>query len=353
MPYWAEGAYYAFNMAEIERIEAASEELHRLFVAAGEELIQRPDLLDFIGIPTWCHDAVISTWREGHPSLNYGRFDLALAADGIPKLLEYNCDTPTSLLEASVVQWNWKEDLFPHLDQFNSLHERMVARWRGMGTQLAGSTCWFTHTADDAHEDTVTTAYMQELAQDAGLHTETILIDRIGIDAKGRIVDTENNLITAIFKLYPWEWIVAEPYGCDIVRNLASTHWIEPICKMMWSNKAILWLLWEMFPEHENLLPAALQPNKLGADYVKKPFLSREGANVEVVRGGMVAAATPGDYAGRCVFQKFVPIADSGNGYPVIGSWIVGGEAAGMGIREDDSLVTGNHARFVPHVIED
>ena len=37
---------------------------------------------------------------------------------------------------------------------------------------------------------------------------------------------------------------------------------------------------------------------------------------------------------------------------PVIGAWIVGDEAAGIGIREDDGPITGNLARFVPHVIE-
>jgi glutathionylspermidine synthase len=34
----------------------------------------------------------------------------------------------------------------------------------------------------------------------------------------------------------------------------------------------------------------------------------------------------------------------------VIGSWVVGGEACGMGIREDSGLVTRNTSRFVPHL---
>ena len=41
-------------------------------------------------------------------------------------MFEFNCDTPTSLLEASVIQWDWKEAVFPAADQFNSLHERLV-----------------------------------------------------------------------------------------------------------------------------------------------------------------------------------------------------------------------------------
>jgi glutathionylspermidine synthase len=35
----------------------------------------------------------------------------------------------------------------------------------------------------------------------------------------------------------------------------------------------------------------------------------------------------------------------------VIGSWVVDGVPAGMGVRED-GLITGNTASFVPHAIE-
>jgi glutathionylspermidine synthase len=35
----------------------------------------------------------------------------------------------------------------------------------------------------------------------------------------------------------------------------------------------------------------------------------------------------------------------------VIGAWIVDGEPCGLGIRED-GLITGNTAKFVPHVVE-
>ena len=36
---------------------------------------------------------------------------------------------------------------------------------------------------------------------------------------------------------------------------------------------------------------------------------------------------------------------------PVIGSWLIGECAAGIGIRESPGHVTGNTARFTPHVV--
>jgi glutathionylspermidine synthase len=350
-PYWDESAYYAFDFAEIEKIEAAAETVYGLFLEAGERIVDDPEILALFGIPDYCHRALKTAWRSEPPSLNYGRFDFGYTGEGEPRLFEFNCDTPTSMLEAAVVQWDWKESLFPELDQFNSLHEKLLGRWAEIRSQLPDQRVWFTHAADPSHEDTITTTYMRDLAQQAGLETLAVVIDDIGLDRSGRIVDAEDQLITAIFKLYPWEWIVNERYGQDIVRHLPETAWIEPIWKMLWSNKAVLQVLWAMFPDHPNLLAASVIKEKIGTSYVAKPFLAREGANIEVVAEGQRLARSAGEYReGLTMYQALYPLRDFGNGYPVLGCWIVDGEAAGMGIRED-GLITGNRARFVPHVI--
>jgi len=39
--------------------------------------------------------------------------------------------------------------------------------------------------------------------------------------------------------------------------------------------------------------------------------------------------------------------------YPLVGCWLAASKAVGLGIREDRGLVTGQDARFVPHVILD
>jgi glutathionylspermidine synthase len=350
-PYWDESGYYSFPLAEVEKIEAATEEVYRLFVEAGDAITAEPEMMAMFGIPDWCHNAVRSAWEVELPALNYGRFDFGYNGEGEPKLFEFNCDTPTAMLEPGVVQWEWKEQVFPELDQFTSLHEKLIGRWAALRPRLWGQRIWFTHTADPSHEDTITTTYMRDLAQQAGIETHAVVIDDIGLDADGRIVDEQDRLISAVFKLYPWEWIVSEPYGRDIVRHLPDTVWIEPIWKMIWSNKAILPLLWSMFPGHPNLLAASLRNEEMGGSYVAKPFLAREGSNIEVVRGGETVARSQGEYkGGLTVYQELYPLKDFGRGYPVLGSWIVDGAAAGMGIRED-GLITSNRARFVPHVI--
>jgi len=177
------------------------------------------------------------------------------------------------------------------------------------------------------------------------------VLDDLGVDGSGRIVDQDDQLITAIFKLYPWEWIVGEAYGEDIVRHLPETLWIEPIWKMIWSNKAVLQVLWNMFPGHPNLLRASVIKEDMGPSYGAKPFLAREGSNIAVIERGEEIARSSGDYQeGLTMYQELYPLRDFGKGYPVLGCWVVDGQAAGMGVRED-GLITGNTARFVPHVI--
>src|SRR3546814_13050588 len=64
-----------------------------------------------------------------------GRFDLSFDGRQPPKMLEYNADTPTSLFEASVVQWEWLQTVRPDADQFNSIHEKLGEAEAGYGIE--------------------------------------------------------------------------------------------------------------------------------------------------------------------------------------------------------------------------
>lgn len=353
-PYWDESVYYRFTAKQIAEIEAATAELYRLFLAAGEAIVANPALLDRFGIPAAFHGPIRDAWEAEPPALNYGRFDLGYDGSSPPVLFEFNCDTPTALLEAAVIQWSWKAEVFPACDQFNSLHERLVAKWRDMADVLPDRV-HVAHVADEPGEDSVTTAYLRDTAAAAGIATVPMLIDHIGWDdARRCFVDADDAVIEALFKLYPWEWLANEAFADVLVEDLrrGGTIWIEPVWKMIWSNKGVLAVLWDMFPGHPNLLPASLAiPD---GDAVAKPLLSREGANVSIRRAGRIVAENAGEYGDEgYVYQAIYALPEPAPGcFPVIGSWVVDGEPAGMGIRED-GLITGNSARFVPHIVGD
>jgi len=345
--YWNESAYYAFSSREVDELEAATNELQRLCLEAGQHIIDNKRFAEF-GIPQAAVDAIVWAWNAEPPAI-YERFDLAYDGTRPPKLLEYNADTPTGLLEASVVQWYWLKDTQPGADQFNSIHERLVAKWRELKAYLKPPLS-FAAAEDVQAEDLMTATYMRDTATEAGLETAALLMKDIGwVEGDKQFVDLDGAPIQSIFKLYPWEWLVHEDFGPHLLETYRTVQWIEPIWKMMWSNKALLAVLWELYPNHPNLLPAYLDGPRDLTHYVKKPKLAREGANITLV--GDYTIQTPGDYGEEgFVYQALTPIPVFDGNYAVIGSWLVDGVACGMGIRESDGPITDNVSRFVPHM---
>jgi glutathionylspermidine synthase len=351
--YWDESVSYRFSSSQIDQIEAVTGELHQLCLLAAEEAVRARRFVEF-AIPAAFHELVAQSWRQREPTL-YGRFDFSWDGEGEPKLLEYNADTPTALLEASVVQWQWLEDLGkdragatalpPDADQFNSLHEKLIARMQALQPAAGGGVLHLSCVRGN-DEDLGTVEYLRDCALQAGWDARQIDIEDLGWDGE-RFVDLDEAPVATLFKLYPWEWLVREDFGQHLLSRPAAL--LEPAWKMLLSNKALLVLLWEMNYGHPNLLPAYFTPQQFGADYVKKPLLSREGANV-MIRSRGVVRQQPGGYGEEgFVYQGIAPLPAFEGRYPVIGSWIVGDQPAGIGIREDDSPITRNSSRFVPH----
>ncbi len=350
-PYWDESGYWEFSSAEIDRLEAATAEIQRLALDAGEHVLAN-NRFGEMRIPAAAVERIRETWKTEPPAL-YGRLDLAFDGRTI-KLLEYNADTPTALVEASVAQWYWLKDVFPEADQFNSLHEKLVAKWKDLKPYLA-KTVYFGH--DGSDEDSMTVGYLRDTAEQAGLRTISIRMKEIGWQAKrSRFVDLEQRPIESIFKLYPWEWLLNDRFAPDVLATMDRMWWIEPIWKMLWSNKALLAILWELNPGHELLLPAYLDGPREMREYVRKPLFGREGAGVAVFGSRYSsdpASAKVDPFAAPksdVVYQQLASLASADGKTAVLGSWLIDGEPAGLGIRESAGLVTTNVSRFVPHL---
>ncbi|HVW40450.1 MAG TPA: glutathionylspermidine synthase family protein [Amycolatopsis sp.] len=350
-PYWDESVHYVLEMDEVLSLEADVELLHSMCLEAVDNVVLTERYREF-GIPEWVWPRIADSWKRRDPHV-YGRFDLRYDGSGPAKLLEYNADTPTSLLEASVLQWHWKTDVFPDDDQWNSIHEKLVERWREIRGQLPDNDTYFTwSSADPTGEDHITTSYLQETAAEGGLDTVGLAIEEIGWDpVLKRFVDLEEAPMNTIVKLYPWEWVVDEEFGRHAVETLPRTLWVEPLWKMLLSNKTLLAILWENYPGHPNLLPAFVDEPGILTEYVRKPKLGREGANVQIVAPGY-ETETPGVYGDEgYVYQAFDPLPEFDGFRPALGAWIVGDASAGLGIRETAGLVTDDGAAFVPHRI--
>lgn len=354
--YWREDRCYKFKVSEIQAIEHATYVLHDMCIELAKNIIEKGNYHRY-NLPNDICSLIERSWNDDHPYL-YGRFDLGYNGKEI-KMLEYNADTPTCLLEAAVCQWQWMVDHFLNknitVDQFNGLHDSLIDRWKLIKDQLPlGCRLYFTALRTEVAEDECHINYLMDTAMQAGFEVSSISLEDIGWDGTYWFLDVKDEPISALFKLYPWEFIVVDAYGQHISKT--GTQFIEPAWKMLLSNKTILPLLWEQFPNHPLLLPAyfdnlEFKPNN--GEWVKKPALAREGENLTIYRGPEEIKLTHNPYYDKSyVWQEYFRIPTF-NGYtPVIGSWVIGDDAKGMGIREDPSPITNNKSHFIPHYFD-
>src|SRR5438132_7643302 len=84
-PYWNESAFYEFTAKEVDVLEAATNELEKMTLAAAQFVIDHK-LYSRMGIPETAISGIESSWEAEPPSL-YGRFDLSYDGVNPPKLL--------------------------------------------------------------------------------------------------------------------------------------------------------------------------------------------------------------------------------------------------------------------------
>jgi len=361
--YWDESAYYQFSLAQIEQgIEAPTADIHQMCLAVVEQVVNSDELLTRFAIPKAQWAFVRKSWQDGDPSL-YSRLDFAYNGEGFAKLYENNADTPTSIYETGFWQWMWLENkvdskfLGRHADQFNSVQEKLVNRFKELHALNPQRYLHFA-CSKNTEEDRGTVQYLEDCAKAAGVQTKFVYIEDIGIDKDKQFADLDNNVITWMFKLYPWEFMFEDAYGELLGQQ--NIRWLEPPWKSILSNKALLPMLWKLFPDHPNLLPSFFEDelHLVPEDMllVKKPIFSREGANISFTdaRGNALDDNdnSDGPYGeeGFIYQQKHsLPVFD-GN-HTLIGSWLIDDQAAGISMREDSYAITQDMSRYLPHVI--
>lgn len=353
-PYWDESAYYQFSLQQIEQdLEEPTEELHQMALDLVDDIVNNEQMLQQLAIPRQFWDAVRSSWQNQQPHL-YGRMDFSYNGTGPAKLLELNYDTPTSLYETGFFQWVWLEDqlmrgeLPQGADQFNSLQDKLQQAFAELNLPQP----FYFASVTESIEDKGTVDYLMDIALQAGVNSRYIQLEQLG-DIDGQLVDIEGFPIQGLFKLYPWEFMLQEDFASTIVTS--QTQFIEPLWKCLLSNKGILPLLWQKYQGHPNLLPAFFDDGSaLQNGWVRKPLLSREGANIELVTSDGKALKQDGPYNDSgYIRQALAPLPQFNGNYTLIGSWVVANSAAGICIREDNSLITKDSSRFLPHIILD
>ncbi|MBI1209672.1 MAG: glutathionylspermidine synthase [Azospirillum sp.] len=354
---WSEAARYEFTAGEIDRIEAAADDLCGLIHDAVRHAIESR-LLPLYGISRKVANLIEAGWaryyQQGRADPRqgglYGRLDLAYDGSDSLKLLGCCFDGPAGLFEASIVQWSWLEATHPDADQFNGLHEGLVERFQTLSRGLRGRdqlhlTC---STPDAALEGEL--AYLAAVADEAGYQATVIPIQDIGWDG-ARFRDLDDAEMRWLLKLYPWEVLAEDDFGHHL--DTAPTVFLDPVWRMPASNHGLLATLWELYPEHPNLTAATLSSSGLpaGVPVLERSFFGLDRAASRLIEHGAVVADTgPAATPGGTVYLARPQLFEQDGIEAVLECWMVGDKCLGMTVREADDRLIGAGAAVVPHL---
>jgi glutathionylspermidine synthase len=349
---------------EAEAYYEAVNELYDMFVEAGDYIVEN-NLFHEIGIPFNLVDAVKKSWENDVHWHIYGRFDLAGGVGGAPiKLLEFNADTPTALFETAIVQWAMlKANGLDESAQFNNVYEairdnfnRLIVLdgnlddfeqyyegWKILFSAIRGNI-----------EDENTTKLLQKMADDAGFHTAFAYVDEVEFgDEDGIFYGDEQ--YEYWFKLIPWEMIAIEESDlARILTNIMENQKaiiLNPAYTLMFQSKAIMKILWDLYPNHPLLLETSFEP--IGKKQVQKPFLGREGGSVKILdANGNILTSAQDDYGDQpSIYQEFIELPKDLNGRNYQAGVFFAYEGCGLGFRRGGEILD-NMSKFVSHIIE-
>lgn len=349
---------------EVEAYYEAANELYDMCVEAGDYVIEN-DLLHEIGIPFNLTELVKESWENDVHWHLYSRFDFAGGIDGKPiKLLEFNADTPTMLLETAIAQWALlKKNGLDESSQFNNVYQAIKENFQRLVT-LEKNVDHFNEYYDGwkilfasirgVAEDEYTTRFLESIAKEAGFETAFAYMDEVEFsEDEGVFIGEEN--YEFFFKLVPWEDIAIDEGALatiltQIVKNQKAII-LNPAYTLMFQSKGFMKILWDLFPNHPLLLETSFEP--LQGAQVQKPIFGREGENVTITdNSGATMAQNDGAYGNvKSVYQRYTELNKDAEGRSYHAGVFFAYEGCGLGFRRSDNPIIDNMSKFVAHMV--
>ena len=342
-------SYYQFDSHFAERLRLATLELNHMCLIATDTVIKSDLLLDKFGFPEWSWEKIRKSWTDWQEKRQIlsGRFDLAVNGREI-KMIEFNADSAGILIETAVIQEKWAKASGSDVgvSAGENIEGLLISQSKKMFDGLI-------HIMIDSDPEEITgSLYMQDIFKKAGLESKIIMGTKFSNDSSGKFFDEDGREIKRVWKTWNWETLIADYESPRENNQIKLSDFffnedvfiLEPFWKVVTSNKALLAVLWEIFPNHPYLLCTEwnLDGYFKNKPYVKKPIVGRCGENIEIIDvTGSKIEAKGGNFGNRqSVYQEVFDIEKHNGFYPIIGSWMIGIQAGGFGIREDSKRIT-------------
>lgn len=357
-----------------ERLGAIIGKAVRIARQGGEELFRE------LGLPEATWRAVRIAVSEGQPTV-VGRFDFAWTDEGL-KMLEFNADTPTSIVEAFHVNGRiCAEYGMADPNEGMAAHIGEAFREAAEAYRLDGyRTDSIVFSALDWHEeDAGTTRYVMRQSGLAGARFAALADLRVYGDRLCLLRDGEHEPIDLLYRLHALEKLAEDrdtdgyPTGAHVLDMIAERKLaiLNPPSALIAQTKALQALIWNLYEagqfyaEEEReairayMLPTYLENRFEGrCAYVTKPILGREGGGVTLYEADGTFLERDGEtlyWEQPMIYQQrvelpVVPVRHEGgtaDARLLWGSFLIGGRASAI-VARAGGRITGNLAYYVP-----
>ena len=295
-----------------------------------------------------------------------GRFDFSISEKGL-KVYEYNADSASCYFEAACLQTQWAGHFGCNIGRSpgENLFSSLVTAWRSRGIK---DILHIMQDFDD--EETYHALFMKKTMEEAGIAVK-ILQGVTDLHWRGdTIVDADSIPIKRVWKTWAWETALDQirheieahqpaktaadagspPRLVDVLlRPEVMVH--EPLWTLIPSNKAILPVIWTLFPDHPYLLDSQFELTEtlLRGGYVEKPIVGRSGENIVITDTDDVIGRTEGRFGNRQrIYQRLFRLPQIGDMNVQVCSFAVAGSFAGACVRVDPSLVIRGASDVMP-----
>jgi len=364
--------YYCMSETALKEVKRATNELHAMFMHATNYVLRDDALLRRFNLPPALWPRIHQSWDNRRNEMITGRFDFAMTERGL-KVYEYNCDSASCHMEAGKVQGLWAKHFgcAEGRDPGEGLYDDLVEAWKETAVDEV------LHIMRDQDlEETYHARFMRRAMEDAGIDCKVVRdVSTLQWGEGGLVTDGEGQPINRVWKTWAWETALdqirdqisddekglrlhktidrdnAPPRLVDVLLR-PEVMVYEPLWTLIPSNKAILPILWMLYPNHPYLLNTQyeLSDDLAARGYVAKPIVGRCGANISIYdRNAKLVTETAGDFGERDqIYQELFRLPKIGGFNVQLCSFSVDGTFAGACVRVDPSAIITSGSDVLP-----
>ncbi|AKJ42473.1 bifunctional glutathionylspermidine amidase/synthase [Pragia fontium] len=353
--------YFTISQSAEQELIHATNELHLMYLHATDKVLKDDNLLALFDIPEALWPRLRLSWQRRRHHMITGRLDFCMDERGL-KVYEYNADSASCHAETGLILGKWAQQAGGVLgdDPGRYLLDALADAWKHSDARP------FVHILQDHDdEESYHAQFMQRALTKAGFASKILHgLDELQWESAGLLVDGDNRPVNCVWKTWAWETALEqlrveseEDHAALPIRTGHPKNNVrlidvllrpevmvfEPLWTVIPSNKAILPVLWSLFPHHRYLLDADFELNAEleQSGYAVKPIAGRCGNNIGLIsHDEQVLDETSGKFSGqKNIYQQLWCLPEVDGRYIQLCTFTVGGHYGGVCVRSENGLV--------------